>query len=163
MGTAERPPQPQTLRYAVRLMLAGAALALIGVIATLVFSGKIRTAVTNAAIASNKTALREHKPQLTSAQIHSLASAFVDLYVFALVIGLLLWVLMAWANNRGANWARIVSTVLFALNTLFLIFDISRVSIVLIFIALGWLIGLGAIALLWNKQTTQYINAGRVR
>lgn len=163
MGTAGRPPQPKTLRNAVRLMLGGAALALIGVIVTLSFSGKIKTAVTNAAITANQTAAREHKAVLTTTQIHSLANAFVDVYVFALVISLLLWVWMAWANNRGGSWARIVGTVLFALNTLVLVFDIGRVSIVLIFIVLGWLIGLGATILLWNRQTTQYINAGRVR
>ena len=55
-GMAERPPQPPTLRNAVRLMLAGAAFALIGVIVTLAFSGRIRTAVTNAAITSNNRA-----------------------------------------------------------------------------------------------------------
>ena len=163
MGVGERPPQPKTLRNAVRLMLAGAALALIGVIITLVFSGKIKTSATNLAISANRTAAREHKTQLTAAQIHSLANAFVDFYVIALVISLLLWVLMAWANNRGSNWARIVGTILFGLNTLLLIFDVGRVSIVLIFIALGWLIGLGAIVLLWNRQTTQYINPGRTR
>jgi hypothetical protein len=41
--------------------------------------------------------------------------------------------------------------------------EAGRASVSLIVIALGWLIGLGAVILLWNRQTTQYINAGRVR
>jgi hypothetical protein len=39
--------------------------------------------------------------------------------------------------------------------------EIGRASISLITVLLGWLIGVGAIVFLWNKQTSQYINAGR--
>ena len=163
MGTAERPPQPQTLRNAVRLMWAGGALALIGVITTLAFSSNIKTAVTNAAITANKTASREGKTQLTAAQIHSLANATVGVLVFLGIIGVLLWVWMAWANNRGSSWARIVATVLFALNTIAFVLEVSRASVSIIVIALGWLIGLAAVVLLWNRQTTEYINSGRTR
>jgi ABC-type transport system involved in cytochrome bd biosynthesis fused ATPase/permease subunit len=160
-GTAERPPKPSTLRNAVRLIWAGGALSLIGVIITLSFSGRIKTAVTNAAIKSNKTATAAHK--LTPAQIHSLANATVTLLAVFGVIGVLLWAWMAWANNRGSAWARIVATVLFGLNTIALFLELGRASVSLITVVLGWLIGLGAIVLLWNKQTSQYINAGRQR
>jgi hypothetical protein len=162
MGTAERPPQPSSLRYAVRLMLAGAALALIGVIVSLAFSGKIKTAVINAAVKGNTTLAHEGKAQLTTAQIHSLANGFVGLLVAGGVVGILLWLWMAWANNRGSNWARIVATVLFVLDTIAVFLEAGRASVSLIVIALGWLIGLGAVILLWNRQTTQYINAGRM-
>ena len=161
IGTAERGPQPSTLRNAVRLMWAGGALALIGVIVTLSFSSRIKTAVTNAAIKSNRTAASRHKAMLTAAQIHSLANATVVLLAVFGVIGVLLWVWMAWANNRGRAWARIVATVLFGLNTIAALLELGRASVSLITILLGWLIGLGAIVLLWNKQTSQYINAGK--
>jgi len=157
IGTAERGPQPSTLRNAVRLIWAGGALSLIGVIITLSFSGRIKTAVTNAAIKSNRTAT--HK--LTAAQIHSLANATVVLLAVFGIVGVLLWVWMAWANNRGRAWARIVATVLFGLNTIAVLLELGRASVSLITVLLGWLIGLGAIVLLWNKQTTQYINAGK--
>jgi hypothetical protein len=162
-GMAERPPQPPTLRNAVRLMLAGAAFALIGVIVTLAFSGRIRTAVTNAAITSNNRAKSQGKTSLTAAQIHSLANATVGVLVFVGIIGVLLWLWMAWANNRGSSWARIVASVLFALNTIAFVLEVGRASVSIIVIAIGWLVGLGAIILLWNRQTTQYINAGRMR
>ena len=158
-GTAERPPKPSTLVNAVRLIWAGGALSLIGVIITLSFSSRIKTAVTNAAIKSNRTAASGHK--LTAAQIHSLANATVLLLAVFGIIGVLLWVWMAWANNRGRPWARIVATVLFGLNTIALFLEIGRASVSLITVLLGWLIGVGAIVLLWNKQTSQYINAGR--
>jgi hypothetical protein len=70
---------------------------------------------------------------------------------------------MACANNRGSSWARIVATVLFALDTISFVLEIGRASVSIIVIAVGWLIGLGAVILLWNRQTTQYINAGRMR
>jgi hypothetical protein len=163
MGTAERPPQPPTLRNAVRLMLAGAALALVGVIVTLSFSSRIKTAVVNAAITANKTAASQGKTRLTTAQIHSLANATVAVLVVLGIVGVLLWLWMAWANNRGSSWARIVATVLFALDTISFVLEVGRASVSIIVIAVGWLIGLGAVILLWNRQTTQYINAGRVR
>jgi len=163
MGMAERPPQPATLRNAVRLMLAGAALALIGVITTLALSGRIKTAVTNAAITANNNAAHQGKTQLTAAQIHSLANATVGVLTFLGVVGVVLWLWMAWANNRGTSWARIVATVLFALNTIAFVPEIGRASVSIIVIALGWLVGLATIVLLWNRQTTQYINFGRMR
>jgi hypothetical protein len=163
MGMAGRPPQPSTLRNAVRLMLAGAALALIGVITTLSFSSRIKTDVTNAAITQNRTLAQEGKTPLTAAQIHSLANATVGVLTFLGIVGVLLWLWMAWANNRGSSWARIVATVLFALNTIAFVPEVGRASVSIIVIALGWLIGLAAIVLLWNRQTTQYINSGRMR
>src|SRR5580658_2983420 len=50
---AGRPPQPSALRNAVRLMWVGAAVAVVGVIVTLAFSSKIKSAVTKAAIKAN--------------------------------------------------------------------------------------------------------------
>jgi hypothetical protein len=151
--------QPATLRNAIRLMWGGAGLALLGAIFTLVFSGRIKTAVERAAVKANVTRSGKGQVQLTPAQIHSLASAVVAIFVVVLVIGILLWAWMAWANGKGRNWARIVATVLFVLNTIYLILAVGRASITLIFIGLGWLIGLAAIVLLWRKDTTAYIGS----
>jgi hypothetical protein len=158
MGAAVRPPQPAALRNAVRLMWAGAALALVGVIVTIVFSSKIKSAATKAAIKANATRRSEGKALLTSSQIHSLASIAVIILVVVGIIAVLLWAWMAWANNRGSNWARVVGTVLFGLNTISLLFDARRASGTIIVLALGWLIGLAAVVLLWRKETTAYIS-----
>jgi hypothetical protein len=159
MAAGERPPQPSTLRNAVRLMWVGAGLALIGVIITLVFTSKIKNAVTKAALKANATnrANGATSKILTTSQIHTLANATVVLLAVFGVVGVLLWAWMAWANNRGSNWARIVATVLFALNTIALILEFGRASISIIAILLGWLVGLGAIILLWRRETTAYI------
>jgi len=159
MAAGERPPQPSTLRNAVRLMWVGAALALIGVIITLSFTSKIKSAVTKAALKNNATnrASGATSKILSAAQIHSLANATVILLAVFGIIGVLLWAWMAWANNKGSNWARIVATVLFVLNTIALILEFGRASISIIAILLGWLVGLGATILLWQRATTAYI------
>jgi hypothetical protein len=157
MAAGERPPQPQSLRNAVRLMWVGAALALIGVIITVSFTSKIRNAVTTAADKSNVTNRADGKTVLTAAQIHSLANATVILLAVFGIIGVLLWVWMAWANNKGKQWARVVATVLFGLNTISLILEFGRASISIIAILLGWLVGLGATILLWRRETSAYI------
>lgn len=153
----QRPPQPQSLRNAVRLMWVGAALALVGVIVTLAFSKNIKSAVTKAAVKANATNRSEGKTVLTTSQIHSLANVTVGLLAIVGVIAVLLWVWMAWANNKGRNWARIVATVLFGLNTISLLLEIGRASTTIIVVVIGWLVGLGAIVFLWRKETTAYI------
>jgi hypothetical protein len=162
MPPAERGAQPSALVNAVRLMWAGAALALIGAIVTLAFASRIKDAVRKAALKSNATAASRGRAVLTSAQIHTVENATVIVLAVLLLVGVLLWVWMAWANNRGRNWARIVGTVLFGLNTISLIFSFGRTSISIIFVLLGWLVGLGAVVLLWRKETTAYFNSQRI-
>jgi hypothetical protein len=153
----QRPPQPRSVLYAVRLMYAGAALGLIAVIVTVAFSGRVKRAVRRAEVRANRTRAREHKALLTAAQIHSLESAVIIVLVVALIIGVLLWLWMAWANGKGSRWARWVATVLFALNTLTLISG-ARAASTAIFAGLSWIIGLAAIILLWRKESSAYIN-----
>jgi hypothetical protein len=154
-----RPPKPPTLTNAVRLMWVGAALALISVIVTVAFSSKIKSAVTKAAVKANVTRRGDGKAVLTASQIHTLASVTFVLVIVIAIIALLLWAWMAWANNKGSSWARIVATILFGLNTISLILEAGRASITIIFVILGWLVGLVAIVLLWRKSTTAYINS----
>lgn len=156
-GAGQRPPQPQSLRNAVRLMWVGAALALVGVIVTLAFNSKIKSAVTKAAVKANATRRSQGKSVLTASQIHSVANVTVVLLIIVGIIAVLLWVWMAWANNKGSNWARIVATVLFGLNTISLLLEVGRASITIIVVAIGWLVGLGAIVFLWRKETSAYI------
>jgi hypothetical protein len=159
VAAGERPPMPSTLRNAVRLMWVGAALALIGVIITLAFTSKIKKAVTTAALKQNATnrAAGATSKILSASAIHTLANATVILLAVFGIIGVALWLWMAWANTRGSNWARIVATVLFALNTIALILEFGRASISIVAILLGWLVGLGATVLLWRRETTAYI------
>jgi tryptophan-rich sensory protein len=85
--------------------------------------------------------------------------------VVANAVALGLWLLMAWANGNGRSWGRITATVLFALNTIFLVISFTRPSsgLGVAVMLLVWLIGLGAIILLWRKETTDYIAAHSAR
>jgi hypothetical protein len=144
-------PQPSTVRTAVILMYVGAGLSALGLIGTLALSGRIKNAV-GRALRTARTGRT-----LTAAQIHSAENLYLVFVVVILLVAIGLWLWMAWANGRGRGWARIVSTVLFGLNTLWLIFSGARTATTLVFVGLGWLVGLAALIFLWRRETSQYI------
>ena len=82
--------------------------------------------------------------------------------VFGL-IGIGLWLWMAWANKAGKNWARITATVFFALDTLSVLagFRQAEPALSRAVSLLVWLAGLGAIVLLWQKISSAYFAASR--
>lgn len=140
-------PQPRSVRTAVRLMYVGAALGTIGVILGLATVGSLKSAI-----------VRHSSKQLTATQIHGLE---VFSIVGTVVIGLIaigLWLWMAWANGKGRSWARILSAVLFGIDTLSLLLSFTRASVIgaLILEILVWLAGLGAIILIFNKESTPF-------
>jgi hypothetical protein len=148
---AERPRRPQSVRIAVILMYAGAALSAISLVVSLALTGRIKSAVGTAA-----QKVKTSKP-LTVAQIHAIENFYVVLIVVILLVSIGLWLWMAWANGRGKGWARILSSVFFGFNTLWLVVSVGRTGGPAIFIGIGWLIGLAALIFLWRRDTTQYI------
>jgi hypothetical protein len=148
-------PQPQPVRTAVLFMYAGAALNAVQIILGLITIGSL------------KSIIRSRYPNYSVSQIHAaqIAGVVAVVLVGAIAIGIWLW--MAWANGRGRSWARIVATVLFGLNTISLLSEIARphTAIVLLFEALIWLAGLGAIIFLWQRESSAYFQAtsGRPR
>ena len=74
------------------------------------------------------------------------------------LIGVGLWLWMARMNGAGRSWARVVASVLFALSTLSVLTSIARPSagVTRIFGVLVWLVGLGAIVLLWQRDSSDY-------
>lgn len=154
---AERPPQPQSVRIAVILMYAGAALSAISLILIVALSGRIKSAI-GTAVRKVKTT----KP-LTLSQIHSIENFYLVAIIVVLLIAIGLWLWMAWANGRGKGWARIVSSVFFGFNTLWLVVSVGRTGGPAIFVGIGWLIGLAALIFLWRPDTTQYIAQSQAR
>jgi hypothetical protein len=138
---------------AVRLMYAGAVVSALSLIVGLVTVGSLRTS------------LHKSDPSLTTSQLHSLQTVVVVGSVFIGVISVGLWVWMALMNKAGKSWARIVSTVLFGLDTLFLLLGLARAGAAggTLVSILTWLIGLGAIIYLWRKDSSAYFapQAGR--
>jgi hypothetical protein len=142
----ERPPAPPSVVNAVKLMYAGAAVSTVSLIISL------------ADIGGTKTAIRKARPNLTATQVNQLNTFIISLAIVSGVVGIALWLWMSRANGQGKSWARIVSTVLFCLATLDLVgvFGEPKTAIGLIFPVLTWLVGLGAVFLLWRPESSAF-------
>jgi hypothetical protein len=147
------PAQPQPVRNAVLLMYAGAALSAIEIIIGLT------------TIASLKNAIRSRYPGYSSSQLHTAEVVGVTTVVVIGLIAIALWLWMAWANGAGKSWARVVATVFFGLNTIDLLSLIARphATLGLLLAVLVWLVGLGAIVLLWRRESSAYYQARSAR
>jgi hypothetical protein len=101
-----RPPAPAAVLTAVKLMYAGAAVSAAGLIIGLA----LIIVDINAAARG-----RFLGHSLTSPQMRPLV---ITVWILFSLVAIALWLWMARANGQGRNWARILSTVLFALATL---------------------------------------------
>lgn len=96
--TSGQPQQPQlqqppgSVVNAVRLMYAGAALSGLEIVLSLV------------TISSLKAAIRANDPSLTATQLNTAEGVAVGFAVVLGLIGVGLWLWMAWANRKGRNW-----------------------------------------------------------
>lgn len=137
---------PPSLRMAVRLMYAGAVLEVLSLIVALV------------TISSLKAAILKADPAFTSSQLHSAEVISTASVIVGAVITAGLWLWMAWANKRGRRWARIVSAVFFAINTLDLAASFVRVhaTATVLIAVLIWLVGLAAIVLLFRRDASSF-------
>jgi hypothetical protein len=142
----QRPPAPVSVLNAVKLMYAGAVISAVSLIVSL------------ADIGGAKAALRREFPKYTTSQINHALLGFLILALFSAALGIALWLLMARANEQGKNWARITSTVLFLLATISLLgtFRGPRTTLTLLFPALTWLVGAGAVWLLWRPDSSAF-------
>jgi hypothetical protein len=144
-----RPEPPPSVVMAVRLMYAGAVVSAASLIVGLATVGSLRSA------------LHKSEPSLTPSQLHNLETVFIAGSVAIGLISIGLWVWIALMCKAGKSWARIVATVLFGLDTVFLLLGVARAgaaasSLVSI---LTWLIGLGVVILLWRRDSSEYFTA----
>ncbi|HYS30973.1 MAG TPA: hypothetical protein VEM58_01815 [Streptosporangiaceae bacterium] len=142
----ERPEPPRSIQIAVRLMYAGAAVTVIGLVLNLI------------AVATNENAVRAAHKHASPAQLHATHNALITAVVVNAVIEIGAWLLMARANRGGLKWARIISTVLFALSfwsfANLLLGSVTGISIA--YSVVVWLVGLGAIFFLWQKDSSAF-------
>ncbi|MGH3248222.1 MAG: hypothetical protein ACRDOI_18765 [Trebonia sp.] len=154
----DRPPEqgptpadaPQSVARAVRFMYLGAAASLIGII------------VDMTTLSATKTAIINSSPTLTPTQVNNAEHVAIGIFIAGGLIGAALWVWMAQSSRAGKGWARIVSTVLFGIDTISLLASIGGASTASgggptrIYGIVVWLIGLAAIILLWQRASTDY-------
>jgi hypothetical protein len=145
IAPASPPEPPRPVRVAVFLMYAGAALSAINLLVTLVIFHTIERAFLDVSAA------------VTASDAHVFAVGAIVLAV----VETGLWLLMAYANNLGRAWARIFATVLFGLDTLLLLYAFARASISAsqLFAVVVWLVGLGAVVLLWRRESAGFFTA----
>jgi hypothetical protein len=148
-----RPPIPQSVTRAVQVMYLGAVASLVGVIIELLTRHSLRTYISDHATRNGK--------RLTAVQVADTYHAELVVLVVVGLIAVALWIWMAQMNQRGRNWARITSTVFFALATLSAIGGLaggtlSGGSINRFYGLLVWVIGGVAIVLLWRPSSTEY-------
>ena len=89
---------------------------------------------------------------------HGLTVLLVVFVALSVVVPVALWLWMAWKCKAGRQWARILSTVLFAIATwatLSSASDSNGAWAALGMIA-GWLIGLAVIILPWRRSSSFY-------
>jgi hypothetical protein len=141
-----RPPRPQSVSIAVTLMYVSAGLTALGIIIGFIVIGSLKSAIVKAS------------PTLTSTQVHAAETVAI---AFAVIVGAIevgLWLWMAWANGAGRNWARVLSSVFFGIDTLLVLIGFARphAGLSTLFTIVGWLIGLTIIVLLWRRESTLY-------
>lgn len=141
-----RAARPRTVRNAVWLMYLGAVLEVPAIIADAADRSALKQSI-----------LKAH-PGDTAAQLGRAENGQIVLLVILGLIGLALWLWMAWANGRGLAWARIVSAVLYGISTVGLPFSLFRISNapLLAIDVVAWVAGTGAIVLLFSRQSRPF-------
>jgi hypothetical protein len=166
-ATGGKPAPPSSVRAAVRLMYAGAALSVVTALADLLTRSSLKSAIEHGL----STAARVHGfPRLTTSQVNSSVTALIVMSVVVSVIGALLWVFIARASTAGQWSARITATGLFGLDTLALLTGPADLSvrgpaprITEACLLAVWLTGLAVIALLWRRSSGKFLSGSRSR
>jgi hypothetical protein len=140
---------PQSVLRAVRVMYVGLAASLIGI------------AIDMTTLSSTRTAILKANPTFTTAQVNSAEHVEIGLFIASGLIGAALWLWMAQSCKAGKGWARIVSTVFFAIDTIAQFLLGSTGGAARIYGLLVWLVGLTAVILLWQRSSSEYFRASR--
>jgi len=159
-----RPPLPDTVRNAFYLMLAGAAVQAVGIVAGLAQAGTIKDAM--------KKSLVKSDPNVSQSTIDAVGTLAIGAIVLFGLIYIGLWIWMAYLNRAGKNWARITGTVFFAFSTLSTLSGLvirasgattntmsastSATVTTTIIGVISWLIGLAVVVLLWNSRSSDH-------
>jgi hypothetical protein len=150
--------QPPSIRTAVLLMRIGAAVSLLSLLVSPVTIGSLKDDIRNELTASGTT--------FTESDVDTFFNVAVGLAILFGLIGVALWLWMAWANGRGKKWARVVSTVLAGLGLLTLLFSLGQTGsttvgslLTLVTVALGVV----AVFLLYRPDSSAFCAANSRR
>jgi hypothetical protein len=145
-----KPTPPSSVLTAVKLMYVGAALSAISFLFSLLTQDSARER------------LLERDPTLTEGELDTAVAFGVALAVVIGLLAILLWVWMAETNRRGKSWARIVATVLGALNIVFTLFGLfigQNSPLVLVFSLISAALAAAILYLLFRPDSNAYYEA----
>lgn len=145
--------RPASIDLAVKLMKVGAAFSLISLLSVFFLRSQLEDAARDA-IANSKGAI---KPE----SLDSLVNVGIITAVVFGLLGVGLWLWMASANGQGKSWARILSSVFFAISTLSFVMGLGQPSAMLsrVVSALMWLLSAYIIFLLYKRESSDYYAA----
>ena len=157
------PGAPAPVRKAALWMYSGAAVSAVSLILSVIGAFSLR----NDLVSANAQKLKAGTVTMT--QINNAVTASI---VYSIVVGLAavaLWIWMAKTNASGRGWARISATIFFALWSIYAWININSLKggmtitvpllIALVLLLVIWVIGVGAIYLLWRPVSTSYFKA----
>lgn len=152
-----QPPsqQPPSMGLAVRLMWLGAALTVVGLFLGLVQRDEIRDFVA------------DENPTFSEERIDEETDALTTRNVVGAIIGVALWFWMAAMNGRGRPWARIVATVLGAINILLSLIPLAAgllTPLGVVMTVIGLALAVTILVLLYKPESSRYydVMSGRV-
>lgn len=147
-------PQPGPIRLAVRLMWTGAAVSLISLVVGLATLGDAKDQI--------RDDLVKDDPNVSQSTIDAAYAVGIVVVVVIGSVGVFLWLWMAWKNGQGRSWARIVATVLGALNLLFTLLSFTQPSTESASLALALVnvvLAIAILTLLWRKESSEFYDA----
>lgn len=150
---------PAPVRKAVRFMLGGGAVTLLLGVFWVVVAVADKNAFTNS-----------NGKKLTNGQF---AGGVVETLLLQFLLPAAIWVLMARNNRSGRGWARIVSSVLCAIDTYLTYGLINSLRggetltvadlVYVVLTLVGWIFGVVAIAFVWRQESSEYFKARAAR
>ena len=141
------PTPPPSILTAVKLMYAGAALSAINFLTSLLTQESVRDQIA------------ETNPDWTEEQLDNAVALGIAFAVVFGLIAILVWVWMAETNRRGKSWARVVATVLGALNIVFTVVGLflgRNSGLVVVFSLVSAALAAGILYLLYRPESNAY-------
>lgn len=154
----ELPARPQSLKAAMALMFAGAALTFVGIVYSLFNTDQARVGVIQ------RDAQRTSGARLGPGEIDAAVQIAIIFSVVAGLFGMGLWAAMAVFNGQGRGWARVAASALCAFSAVSVAYGLAAVREEgvgqgsLAVRGLNLAIGVGAIALMYRPASTAFYN-----
>ncbi|GAB4062937.1 hypothetical protein GCM10028777_04460 [Angustibacter speluncae] len=161
-GAAPGPvSRPSTVQYAVYLMYAGAALAIVQMLLAFVLIGQTRLLVEEELASQGLSG-----SDIPSGAVDTAITFGIVVGVISGVVGASLWILNAVFCGRGANWSRIFGTVLAGLYVISFLISLTSAApaVTRVVSVLSLLVAIAAVVLLWQRPSNLFFQqAGAAR